>query len=131
MPSQRQEVGPAVDRILAAIGPAGLDQDQLESLAVAVAEALSNAVVHGNRMHPAAPVRVAVAVVPLASAVVEVTDSGPGFDAAALADPTHPSQLLLPGGRGIYLMRRLVDRVDYNEAGNRVRLTVERARKRA
>jgi anti-sigma regulatory factor (Ser/Thr protein kinase) len=32
----------------------------------------------------------------------------------------------MPGGRGIFLMRQLVDRVEYNEAGNRVRLTVER-----
>ena len=131
MPSQRQEVGPAVDRILSAIAPAGLEQDQIDSLAVAVAEALSNAVVHGNRMHATAPVRVAVTVVPDSSAVVEVTDSGPGFDAAALDDPTEPSRLLLPRGRGIFLMRRLVDRVDYNQAGNRVRLTVERARRRA
>ena len=131
MPSRRQEVAAAVERILSAIAPAGLEQDQLDSLAVAVAEALSNAVVHGNRMKEAAPVRVVVTVLPGSSAVVEVTDSGPGFDATALADPTQPSRLLLPGGRGIYLMRRLVDRVDYNRTGNRVRLTVECSRKPA
>jgi serine/threonine-protein kinase RsbW len=131
IPSRREEVGPAVERIIDAVAPAALHQDQIDSLAVAVAEALSHAVVHGNQMHPARSVQVAVTVVPRASARVEVTDSGAGFDAAALADPTHPSRLLLPGGRGIYLMQRLVDRVDFNRAGNRVRLTVERARKRA
>src|SRR6185436_20810603 len=69
MPSRRQEVAAAVERILSAIAPAGLEQDQLDSLAVAVAEALSNAVVHGNRMKEAAPVRVVVTVLPGSSAV--------------------------------------------------------------
>src|ERR1051325_6144061 len=82
MPSRREEVGPAVDRIIAAVAPAALEQDKVDSLAVAVAEALSNAVVHGNRMQAARAVRVSVTVVPRASAMVEVSDSGPGFDAA-------------------------------------------------
>jgi serine/threonine-protein kinase RsbW len=58
--------------------------------------------------------------------VVEVTDSGPGFDVATLRDPTDPGHLLTPGGRGVFLMRRLVDGVEYNRQGNRVRLTVRR-----
>jgi anti-sigma regulatory factor (Ser/Thr protein kinase) len=37
----------------------------------------------------------------------------------------------MPGGRGIFLMKQLVDRVEYNESGNRVRLTVEHRRARS
>jgi serine/threonine-protein kinase RsbW len=62
----------------------------------------------------------------LSCAIVEVTDSGPGFDIAGLTDPTDPGHLLTPGGRGVFLMRRLVDGVEYNRQGNRVRLTVRR-----
>jgi serine/threonine-protein kinase RsbW len=126
MASRREAVAPTVDRVLAAAGPAGLSVEQHDNLAVAVAEALSNAAVHGNRLHPKHHVRVMVMVTPKECVVVEVADLGPGFDSTQVGDPTHPARVLMPGGRGIFLMKQLVDRVEYNEAGNRVRLTVER-----
>jgi serine/threonine-protein kinase RsbW len=125
MPSRREAVAPAVERVLSAARGARLATDQRDNLAVAVAEALSNAAVHGNQLHPARAVRVMVLVTPKECVVVEVTDFGPGFDSNQVGDPTHPARVLMPGGRGIFLMRKLVDRVEYNESGNRVRLTVE------
>lgn len=126
MPSRRDAVARAVDRILELAEPARLSDDERDNLAVAVAEALSNAAVHGHRLRPDANVRVAVAVRPGACAEVEVADSGPGFDSGRVSDPTEPEQLMSTRGRGVFLMRRLVDRLEYNEAGNKVRLTVER-----
>jgi serine/threonine-protein kinase RsbW len=125
MPSRRDAVAPAVERIMRATVGAGLSAEQRDNLAVASAEALSNAAVHGNRLEPARAVRVLVAV-ERTCAVVEVTDSGPGFDVEQVSDPTDPGRLLAPGGRGVFLMRRLVDGVEYNRQGNRVRLTVRR-----
>jgi anti-sigma regulatory factor (Ser/Thr protein kinase) len=122
--SAREAVAPMVERILDTLRAAGLTEEQRDNLAVAVAEALSNAAVHGNRLHPRTPVRVMVAVTANDCAVVEVSDLGPGFDANALADPTDPARVLQASGRGVFLMRRLVDRVEYNRAGNRVRLTM-------
>ncbi len=127
MASRRSAVAPAVERILAAVEPADLSDDQLHNLAVAAAEALSNAAVHGNALRPAARVRVAVHVFPKKRAEVEVKDSGQGFDFGGLSDPTDPSRILVPGGRGVFLMRRLVDLVEFNESGSRVRLVVLRA----
>lgn len=115
-----------MERVLSAARPAGLSTEQRHNLAVAVAEALSNAAVHGNQLHPRRSVRVMVLVTPKDCVVVEVADFGSGFDSTQVGDPTHPARVLMPGGRGIFLMRQLVDRVEYNEAGNRVRLTVER-----
>jgi serine/threonine-protein kinase RsbW len=129
MPSRREAVARTVDRILAAVEPAHLSHDQKESFAVALAEALSNAAVHGNRLRSDIPVQVKVDVVPGRKAVVVVTDSGGGFDAECLCDPTDPARILTPGGRGVYLMRQLVDHVEYNDAGNEVRLTMERGHK--
>lgn len=130
MASRRDAVGPAVDRILEAVAGAGLTPEQRQNLAVAAAEALSNAAVHGNRLVAGRAVRISVLVRPRLGAVVEVSDSGPGFDLAALIDPTDASHLLNPAGRGVFLMRRLVDGVEYNRRGNRVRLTVRRAARR-
>jgi serine/threonine-protein kinase RsbW len=129
MPSRRDAVAPTVERILRAAVGAGLNAEQRANLAVASAEALSNAAVHGNRLEPSRPVRVMVVVRRYMCAVVEVSDSGPGFDVGGLTDPTDPGRLLSPGGRGVFLMRRLVDGVEYNQQGNRVRLTVRRQRR--
>jgi serine/threonine-protein kinase RsbW len=123
MPSRRDAVAPTIDRILEAVAPAGLDGDRLTNLAVALAEALSNAAVHGHGLDPRRRVGVEVAVSP-GCVVVEVSDSGSGFDARQVSDPTEPERQLAPSGRGVFLMRRLVDEVSYNAAGNVVRLTV-------
>ena len=126
MASRRDAIAGTVERILRAVEPARLSHDQRESFAVALAEALSNAAVHGNRLQAGSTVQVKLEVVPGRRAVVVVTDSGHGFDSTCLCDPTDPTHLLSPGGRGVYLMRQLVDHVEYNEAGNEVRLTMER-----
>lgn len=130
MPSRRSAVAPTVERILDAIKDAGLDDGQRDDLAVAAAEALSNAAVHGNRLRPHVRVLVTVEVMPGHCAVIEIKDSGSGFDRSALADPTHPERLLTPGGRGVFLMRRLVDQLEYNPTGNRVRLVINAHRPR-
>lgn len=126
MPSRRDAVAPTVARVLDLVAPVGLGPARLDDLAVALAEALSNAAVHGHRDHPEADVRIALAVLPGEAVVVDVVDTGAGFDHSAVADPTDADHLLHPGGRGVYLMRRLADCVEWNAAGNRVRIRVER-----
>lgn len=126
MASRRDAVAPTVRRILEAVGPAGLDHDQLGNFEIALAEALANAAVHGNRLQDAARVRISVAVAPDHEAIVRITDSGQGFDHASVHDPTHPERVLATGGRGVFLMRRLVDQLEYNAAGNSVLLGVRR-----
>lgn len=126
MASRREAVGPMVDRILDLTDPVGFAPGQRDDLAVALAEALSNAAVHGNRLRPRSYVSVVVEVVPRRHAVVEVKDGGAGFDASGLSDPTDAERILSPGGRGVFLMRQLVDAVEFEGGGNRVRLTKRR-----
>ena len=129
MPSTRLAVAPMIERVLAAVRGSGLSLEQRDNLAVAVAEALSNAVLHGNKLAPRRVVRVIVEVPVSGGAVVEVTDSGVGFDSAKVSDPTDPARVLMPGGRGVFLMKRLVDHLQYNAAGNTVRLTMDAPKK--
>ena len=128
MPSARTAVAPMIERVLETVRDAGLSQEQQDNLAVAVAEALSNAALHGNKLAPRRVVGVVVEVPASGGAVVEVTDSGTGFDSAKVSDPTDPSRVLMPGGRGVFLMKRLIDHLEYNAAGNTVRLTMEPAK---
>jgi serine/threonine-protein kinase RsbW len=97
---------------------------------VALSEALSNAILRGNGDDPAKHVHVR-AEVDKRQLVVEVADEGPGFDFDALQiDPTSPENLQREDGRGLYLMRKLMDRVERVDApyggGSIVRMTLRR-----
>jgi serine/threonine-protein kinase RsbW len=118
-------VAPMVERILRIVKRTALSQERRENLAVALAEALSNAAVHGHRDKPGSLVLVVVMTKPDGCVVVDVKDSGPGFDVASLVDPTDPNRLLVPGGRGVFLMRKLVDRLEFGPKGNHVRLILD------
>jgi serine/threonine-protein kinase RsbW len=95
---------------------------------VALSEALSNAILRGNRQDGGKQVRVRMEM-DHEHLVLEVVDQGDGFDFdACLRDPTKPENLDREDGRGLFLMRRLMDRVDrYVDGGNVVRLTLKRA----
>ena len=94
---------------------------------VALAEAISNAILRGNGDALNKHVRVK-AVVHDDSVVFDVTDEGPGFDLGAdRPDPTSPDNLLREDGRGLFLMRQLMDSVErFQSDGNVVRLTIRR-----
>ena len=96
---------------------------------VALTEALSNAILYGNADDPSKRVRVRARVDDVVL-VVEVSDEGPGFDMnECTTDPTTPDHLEREDGRGLFLMRKLMDRVECvsSEPGNTVRLTLNRA----
>lgn len=93
------------------------------NLKVALGEAISNAILYGNGEDPEKRVRVA-AEYGEEAVVVTVTDEGEGFDPSAVADPTRPENRDRPHGRGLFLLRTLMDRVEWNERGNRVTLVL-------
>ena len=94
---------------------------------VALAEALSNAILRGNGDAAHKHVRVR-AVVNDSAVVFDVTDEGSGFDLGAdRPDPTADENLMSEDGRGLFLMQRLMDRVErFQSDGNVVRLTLNR-----
>ena len=98
------------------------------SVPVALSEALTNAILYGNREDPTKSVRLTAQFTEL-SLVLEVADEGGGFDLEAYTlDPTSPDNLDREDGRGLFLMRRLMDRVErFSDGGNVVRLTLHHA----
>lgn len=92
---------------------------------VGVTEALANAVRYGNRSDPRKHVRVEVALDD-SRVALKVIDEGKGFDPDSLPDPTLPANLERSGGRGVFLMRKLMDEVEFINPGNAVRLVLHR-----
>jgi serine/threonine-protein kinase RsbW len=93
---------------------AGLDDDTVHWIGVAVRESVINAIKHGNREDYAKIVTVEFAVTPLADPnelMVRVLDQGEGFDPEEVADPLAPENILKSSGRGIFFMRSFMDDV--------------------
>ncbi|HET7275284.1 MAG TPA: ATP-binding protein [Longimicrobiaceae bacterium] len=118
LPSNLGVIEAAVAYIVERCKPLGLDDSRVAlNLRVGVTEALANAILYGNRKDPSKHVRVNVRL-DRSRLSVRVEDQGKGFDPDAVPDPTLPANLLRPGGRGIFLIRHLMDEVEFNDRGN-------------
>jgi len=93
---------------------AGLDEDGVHWVSVAVRESVINAIKHGNREDRAKHVTVEFTLEPRRRAerlIVEVLDEGEGFDPSLVGDPLAPENILKSSGRGIFFMRSFMDDV--------------------
>lgn len=99
----------------------GYCQDATFAIKLALEEAMTNAVKHGNGNDPSKRVTVRFAV-DKDQAVIIIRDEGNGFDPGGIPDPTCPGRLTLPTGRGIMLMRAYMDEVRYRDDGREVYL---------
>jgi serine/threonine-protein kinase RsbW len=130
IPSDVREIEPIVEQVTRECLGLALSARQCAlNVPVALTEALSNAILRGNRGMREKHVRVR-AVVNDYALVLEVADEGSGFDLdACTIDPTSPGNLEREDGRGLFLMRSLMDRVERyaDDAHNVVRLTLNRS----
>jgi serine/threonine-protein kinase RsbW len=88
---------------------------------IAVREALENAVVHGNHEDPGKHVHISCRCEP-DEVLIAVRDEGQGFDFNEVPDPTTQENIQSSHGRGIYLMKALMDEVRFEEGGVMVRM---------
>lgn len=107
--------------ILAEVERLGYSESAIFAVKLALEEAITNAVRHGNRSDPAKCVTVRYDVTP-DRIHIEIADEGPGFEPGHVPDPTLPENIDRPNGRGIMLMRAYLDVVEYVGRGNIVRL---------
>ena len=107
---------------------AGMDEDSIHWIGVAVRESVINAIKHGNRENYQKLVTVEFTFTPPADPgelIVRVIDQGEGFDPEEIADPLAPENLLKSSGRGIFFMRSFMDDVSLrrgSEGGMEVRM---------
>lgn len=98
-----------------------INEDNYGNILVAVTEAVTNAIQHGNKYDPKKNVKVEVNTNnDLIKFVIQ--DEGKGFDYSHLPDPTNPENIEKPHGRGIFLMQHLADNVNFKDHGRVVEL---------
>ena len=138
MVDHRLELAPdlaEISRLLDWVGTccdkAGIRGETVFKLSLALEEAVANVIHHGFGDLPP-PHRIAVEVTIDADRVTAlVIDNGQPFDPSAVPEPDAnlPLEQRSPGGLGVHLIRRLMDRVDYRRVGGENRLRLEKKRR--
>jgi len=99
-----------------------LSPDIYGNILISLTEAVNNAIIHGNNNDSTKSVVVKYKKLKGQMAFL-ISDEGPGFDHQNLPDPTAPENLLKIGGRGVFLMKQLSDRVSFYDEGRTVEIT--------
>jgi serine/threonine-protein kinase RsbW len=102
---------------------AGLEDEEVYRVAMAVREAAVNAVLHGNSYDPSKQVT-AVFEQTADSLVIKIADQGKGLNPDTLPDPLAPENLLRGSGRGIFLIRSFMDEVHFRQLQPGTELTL-------
>ncbi len=121
VPSTLHDAKIPEQRIMADVQACGYSENAMFAIKLALEEAMTNAVKHGNENDHTKRIVVRYAVMP-DRVIIIVRDDGPGFLPAGVPDCTSPDRLSVPSGRGIMLMRAYMDEVCYRDRGREVYL---------
>lgn len=120
--SQVAAISPFVDQLIRFIlNFRNADGSEVE-IDLALREDLANAVIHGNDENPHKRVFVDCRCYMDGEVSISVRDQGRGFDSSAVPDPTSPENQLFTHGRGIYLIKTLMDEISFDQGGAVVRM---------
>ena len=109
----------AVDEATSEIG---VSEECYGKILVSILEAVNNAILHGNKSDPQKIVEIEISSVN-GDMTIKVCDQGSGFNPKLVPAPTFPEYLQELNGRGIFIMSRLADKLEYSEKGNVVTMT--------
>jgi serine/threonine-protein kinase RsbW len=110
-------VSPFVDHLMRLINGLRVTDGTEVDIEVALREALLNAIIHGNREDPSKHVYLTILCDANGEVSTVIRDEGDGFESSSIPDPTAPEHRMSTHGRGIYLMRALMDEVSFEEGG--------------
>jgi serine/threonine-protein kinase RsbW len=113
MPSEVKAISPLVDQVTRVIEESRCVLGEEPAIGLALWEALSNAVLHGNHLDPCKLVRVLCRCELGKGVSVVIKDQGRGFDPDTIPDPSAVGNLEAENGRGIFLMRWLMEEVSF------------------
>ncbi|MFH1867524.1 MAG: ATP-binding protein [Candidatus Omnitrophota bacterium] len=120
--SNFKDIKQAATAIAGLFKEAKADEADIFDIRLSLEEALINAAKYGNKLDEKRNVYIEIDIAGN-KATISVEDEGDGFDHESLPDPTKEENLLKASGRGVFLIKHLMDKVEYNKKGNRVTIT--------
>ncbi len=104
-----------------------LSSQKIINMEMALAEATANSILHGNKSDPNKNIEIIV-IVSSQKIVIKIKDEGKGFIVKDVPDPTKDENMLKGSGRGLHIMKALVDNLEYNftESGTETIITINR-----
>lgn len=103
----------------------GVPKSTIADFAIAVSEIVNNAISYGSRGDRSNPVTVKIEF-GVNEAVISIKDRGPGFDPSILPDPLNKDNLLKQVGRGIFIVKSLMNSVDFNVSDSGTEVILKR-----
>lgn len=122
LPANPAAIPIVTDGVVAIMEEQHWPKEDVAAVQLALQEALANAVRHGCRGDRSQYVRCSVICEQAGEVVMVVRDPGPGFDPGAVADPLDVAGILKPSGRGLFLIRELMDDVQFADGGREVQM---------
>jgi serine/threonine-protein kinase RsbW len=116
LPSEVTAISPFVDRLMLLLRKCGCVPEGVSDVEIALREALANAIIHGNHGDRRKHVQVTCRCEP-DEVSIAVKDEGKGFDVDNLPDPTAKENIESAHGRGIHMMKALMDEVRFENGG--------------
>ena len=98
-----------------------INQDVYPNILISLTEAVNNAITHGNNGDENKRVEIFLQRTK-AGLKFRVCDEGHGFNPKSLPDPTAPENIECCGGRGVFLIKQLSDRVSFSDNGSTVEM---------
>jgi serine/threonine-protein kinase RsbW len=98
-----------------------ISEDIYGNILIAALEATNNAIMHGNKLDDSKNVTIAFKL-DEEKLRIKVDDEGKGFDFKHIPDPTSPENIENVNGRGIFLMKKLSDKIKFSRNGATVEL---------
>jgi len=122
LPNRLEHVNAFIKEALDRFANLSLPEDDIFHLKLALEEALTNAMRHGNRLNPDLFVDVSVEMEGR-KLVMKVKDEGEGFDFSKIPDPTQQDNKEKPNGRGVFLIKQLMNEVEFFDGGSGIKMT--------
>ncbi len=121
LPSTKESMGKIEPVLIQLQTIVDIPDDRFYNLLISVTEAVNNAIMHGNKFDPNKTVTVVLAATE-DFVEIEIQDEGSGFNPDLVEDPRKPENLLKSNGRGIFIIKTLLDDVTFekNEIGTKV-----------
>lgn len=117
-----EEIDKSISIILTSMDSYGFPDENIRKMKVALTELLVNAISHGNKKDFSKKVVIGH-IVDKKKILISIMDEGKGFDPNSVPDPTTPENLIKNSGRGLFIVKHYVDKIEFNDRGNRVTVT--------